>query len=317
MPRLPLLILLAATLAGCAAEEPPLRIGALVWPPYELAYLAENRGFFDSRRIELVDYQTPAEVTRAYRYGLIDAFFLTTQFAIPSASQLQDSRITYVIDFSVGGDALLARPDIDGLQGLEGKTIGVEASPLGGYMLQRVLDFAQLTREQVSLRYVDTPDQVEAYASGTVDAVITYEPYRSRVLTMGAQQLFSSRRIPGEIVDVLIVPETVIDQRERALREFVRGLERARQLLERSPETALPVMAEREKLSPRLLQQALRGVRLISLAENRQLLAGDDPNLRYLLERQSKVMRRAGLAPDTVGFERLIDPRLVTEAPAP
>lgn len=306
---------LALLLCGCAAEKPPLRIGVLVWPPYELAYLAEERGYLDGTRIELVDYQTPAEVTRAFRYGLIDAFFLTTQFALPGARQLQGSRIAYVIDFSVGGDAVLARPEIQGLSDLAGKSIAVEASPLGGYMLQRLLDFAGLSRADVRLRYVDTPDHVDAYASGAVDAVITYEPYRSRVLTLGAHEIFSSRRIPGEIVDVLIVPEAVLDERTADLRDFVMGLERARLYLEDSREDALAVMAEREKLSPALLSRALEGVRLISLEENRQMLTGSDPTLRTLLERQAEVMRRAGLAPETVGFDRLIEPRLVKETP--
>lgn len=313
MMRRPLLALLALTLAGCATEDPPLRVGALVWPPYELAYLARERGYFDDRRIELVDYQTPAEVTRAYRYGLIDAFFLTTQFALPSARQLQDSRIAYVIDFSVGGDALLARPDIETLPELAGRRIGVEASPLGGYMLQRVLDFGALSRSEVDLHYVDTPDHVDAYASGRVDAVITYEPYRSRVLTMGATEIFSSRRIPGEIIDVLIVPKATLATREKDLRVFVQGLEKARRFLAEDPETALPVMARREQLSPPLLQQALEGMRLISLEENRRMLTGQDPVLQRLLKQQADVMRRAGLTRETVGIEQLIDPALVTE----
>jgi NitT/TauT family transport system substrate-binding protein len=306
-------VLLALLLVGCAAEKPPLRIGALVWPPYELAYLARDRGFFDTDRIELVDYQTPAEVTRAYRYGLLDAYFLTTQFALPGAGQLQDSRIAYVIDFSIGGDALLARPGIENLQDLAGRRIGVEAGPLGGYMLRRALDVAGLSRGDVALRYVDTPDQVDTFAKGAVDAVITYEPYRSRALDLGARELFSSRRIPGEIVDVLMVPNRVMNARQAELRDFVRGLEKARRFLEEHPDEALPVMAQRQQLSPAQLQRALDGTRLISLEENQRLLGGQDSILQTLLERQVEVMRRAGLAPESPGMGRLIDPRLVAE----
>lgn len=314
MVRRSLLVLLALLFVGCAVEEPPLRIGTLVWPPYELAYLAQNREFFDIGRINLVDYQTPAEVTRAYRYGLIDAFFLTTQFALPAARQLQDSRIAYVIDFSIGGDSLLARPEIEGLADLKGRRIGVEASPLGGYMLQRALDFAGLSRADMELQYVDTPDHVDAFANGTVDAVITYEPYRTRILTLGATELFSSRQIPGEIIDVLIVPGAVMAAREADLRNFVLGLEKARRFLDTNPIEALPIMAEREQLSPSLLKQALEGVRLISLEENRDMLSGPDSSMKHLLERQREVMRRANLAPKTAGIEQLIDPRLVEEA---
>lgn len=308
-----LLVLLALLLVGCAVEEPPLRIGTLVWPPYELAHLAHSREYFDTGRIKLVDYQTPPEVTRAYRYGLIDAYFLTTQFALPGARQLQNSRIAYVIDFSIGGDALLARPGIENLADLKGRRIGVEASPLGGYMLQRVLDFAGLSRADVELQYVDTPDHVGAFADGTVDAVITYEPYRTRVLTQGATELFSSRQIPGEIIDVLIVPNAVMAAREADLRDFVHGLEKARQFLDTNPGEALPIMAEREQLSPGLLKRVLEGMRLMTLAENRDMLSGSNSSLQLLLERQADVMRRANLAPETAGIKQLIDARLVEE----
>lgn len=313
MIRQCLLAILALLMVGCATEEPPLRIGALVWPPYELAYLARDRGYFDTNRIELVDYQTPAEVTRAYRYGLIDAYFLTTQFALPGVTHLPNSRIVYVIDFSIGGDALLARPGIETLSDLENRRIGVEASPLGGYMLQRALDFGALARDDLTLHYVDTPDQVRAYASGAVDAIITYEPYRSRVLSRGATELFSSRRIPGEIIDVLIVPDAVMDARQADLREFVRGVEKARRFFIEHPEEALAVMAGRQKLSPAVLERALEGVRLISLEENRSLMSGRGSTLLSLLNQQAKNMHRAGLVAEPPELDDLIDPRLVEE----
>ena len=302
----------ALLLAACGPERETLRIGVLVWPPYELAYLAQHRGYFDPGEIELVDYQTPAEVIRAFRYGLIDSCLITTQFVLSDRGAAAPARIAYVIDISHGGDALLVRPGIPSLADLAGRRIAVEASPLGGYMLRRVLDFADLDPEDVELVYVDTPDHVAAYADGAVDAAITYEPYRSRILQLGGVELFSSRQIPGEIVDGLLVPERVLATRAATLRTFVRALERARLDLLESPQEALSVMAGREQLSPEELARTLEGMELVSLAENRRLLLGTNPKLAPLLARQAEVMRRAGLAERSVDPRSLIDTRLLT-----
>jgi NitT/TauT family transport system substrate-binding protein len=306
-----LLASVALLLGACGTEREALRIGVLVWPPYELAYLAQHRGYFDPGEIELVDYQTPAEVIRAYRYGLIDACFLTTQFILSDRGATAPSRIAYVVDRSAGGDALLARPEIGSLAALAGRRIAVEAGPLGGYMLRRVLDFADLDPEDVELAYIDTPDHVAAFRDDTVDASITYEPYRSRILQLGAVELFSSRQIPGEIIDGLLVPERVLATRDAVLRTFVRALERARQDLLDSPDEALGVMAGREGLSPPELARALDGMELVSLEENHRLLAGPSPELAPFLAQQAEVMRRAGLTERSIDPRSLIDARLL------
>jgi NitT/TauT family transport system substrate-binding protein len=311
MSRRSLLVLLALCLGACAPAPPALRIGVLVWPPYELALLARDRGYFAPSSIELVDYQTPSEVTRAYRYGLIDALFLTTHSILAEEEDSRATRIAYVIDISAGGDALLARPALTSLPDLAGRRIGVEAGPLGGYMLQRALDLAGLERDEVELRFVDTPDLVNAYREATVDAVITYEPYRSQILALGAGELFSSRQIPGEIVDVLLVPDEILAARRPVLAGFVRALERSRTDLEREPHPALRLMSRRQGLTTDELRLALEGVEIVSLEENRRLLGGPNPALLPLLAKQAQVMQRAALGGTGVRPATLIDARLL------
>lgn len=306
------LVIAAALLAACATDTGPLRIGVLVWPPYELAFVAANEGLFDARRVELVDYQTPAEIARAYRYGLVDGCFLTTQFVLSGQGTLARARIVYVIDVSTGGDALLARPGIESLASLAGRRIAVEAGPLGGYVLQRALDFGGLTRDDTELVYVDTPDHVDAYRDGIADAVVTYEPYRTRLLNEGAVELFSSRQIPGEIVDVLFVSSESSARDERALEELVHGLVQARRDFLAAPRRVLQTMTAREHLSVDDLERAFEGVRLVSLEENRRLLAGERPGLLSLLERQATVMQAAGLGGKWTASPT-IDPSLLPE----
>ncbi|MFP5505365.1 MAG: ABC transporter substrate-binding protein, partial [Gammaproteobacteria bacterium] len=272
-------------------------------------YLARNQQRYPQQDIKLVDYQTPAEMVRAYRYGLLDGIFVTTQFILDRRMLPEDTRIVYVIDSSSGGDSLVAQPGIRHLHELEGRRVGIEAGPLGGYMLQRACEAAGLERHEIELVYVDTPDQETAFRQGRVDAVITYEPTRSLLLKHGAVELFSSRQIPNEILDVLLVSTEVLATRERELRAFVAALSLARDALDTADESALQPLAQRQGLSVAEFKEALAGMVLLGLDENRALFSGQRPLLTYL-ETQIDTMLAARLIGNPIEPARVIDDRL-------
>lgn len=309
MPRLVLAVLLVLSLAACSPAQEPVRIGILVWPPYELAYLARSQQRDPDRHIRLVDYQTPAEMVRAYRYGLLDGIFVTSQFILDRRLLPEDTRIVYVIDSSAGGDSLVAQPGIRHLHELEGRRVGIEAGPLGGYMLQRACEAAGLERHDIELVYVDTPDQEAAFREGRVDAVITYEPTRSLLLKHGANELFSSRQIPNEILDVLLVSTETLAARERELRAFVAGLSQARDTIDAADASVLQPLAQRQGLSVAEFKEALAGMVLLGLDDNRALFSGERPLLTHL-GTQIDTMLAARLISDPIDPAQVVDDRL-------
>ena len=311
---LALALALAVALAGCRAPEPALRVGTLAWPPYDLAYLARQRGDLDSERIELVEFQTPAELVRSFRYGLVDAMFVTSHFALSTAHDMPDSRIVYIVDVSLGGDALLARPGIESAEQLRGARIGVEAAPLGIYMLVRALNLLDLDRDDVEIVHVDTPDQTEAFLSGRVDAVVTYEPTRTMLLANGANQLFGSEQIPFEIIDVLMTRETTLEDRTDDLIGLVEAMNRALTAYRDDPQESSVIMADRREVPVEQFRDAMQSVRLFDIEDNHRLLRADDGPVRRGLLEQCEVMVREGLLVTTPDFEPLIDRRIVEAA---
>lgn len=296
---------------GCSRPEEPVRIGVLVWPPYELAYLAHEKGYFDTSSIELVDFLSPAEMVRSYRFGLIDAMFVTSQFALTNANNLADSRIIYVVDFSAGGDSLIAQPGIESAAELKGKRVGVEAGPLGLYTLERALEGSGISRDDIELVYLDTPDQKTAFETKRIDAVATYEPTRSQLLKQGANDLFNSKEIPLEIIDVIIAKERAIDSSREEFAEFIEGVEQALVDFRENPKLAAEIMIEREQLSVPEFLLAMQGMHLVDLDENRALLLGDDERLLHGLQRQCDVMVDAGILDSRPNIRQIIDTSVV------
>lgn len=315
LPPLTALLLVATIAQGSSCRETPsdVRIGVLVWPPYELFYLARDLGHYDDVDVQLVDYHTPAEAMRAYQNDVIDGVALTTDFLLQVSEREEGHRAVLVIDYSAGGDCLIAQPGIRAIADLRGKTIGLEMSTLGQHMLTRALESAQIELDDVELRFYDMPDHAAAYRSGEVDALITYEPVRTHLLDDGGSLLFDSTAIPTEISDVLFFREALIDERQETLRAVVDGYFAALDYLHREPELAATLRAPREGVSPEQFLHALTLVRLPDREENQRLLGGDAPGLILDAARIRDILVRAGKVSPGLSLVELTDDRLVRD----
>jgi len=274
-------------LAACHADREPLRVGLLVWPPYELLHVADNRGYFGEQRIELVDYSTPAAVMRAYENGVVDAVALTSTFLNGLGVADPEQRVVLVIDFSAGGDALVGRPGVDDLVSLRGRRVGMEQSSLAGFLLMQALAREDVDLSEVEVVPLDLPDQPGAFERGEVDAIITYEPIVTTLVQQGGSVLFDSRQIPGEIVDVLITNATVIERRAPELEALVRGFYRALEAFRTDPDGVAMIAARREGITPEEFLAALALTHVPDAVEGLELLEADDgllPHLRRMRE---------------------------------
>jgi NitT/TauT family transport system substrate-binding protein len=301
--------------AGCPKRAaPPLRVGVTLWPAYEVFRLAQSLGYYSSADIQLVDFGSLAEAQRAYEAQVIDALCTTAEFALQLEERSREHRIVLVIDISNGGDTLVARRGIDALGDLKGKRVGFEAGGLGAYMLTRALEKAGLSTRDVIVVPVDLAEQQAAFESGSVDAVVTYEPVRTKLLAKGGREIFSSRDIPGEIMDVLLVRTKLLDRRSDVLKKLVDGWFRGRDYLAQHPADAASRVTPRQGVTAEEYLRALDGAILPSLEENRRLLAGASSPLVSPLRRLSEVAASRGILKGPVDPAPLLDDRLVRAA---
>lgn len=276
--------------ATVQAGEPPLRLGTNVWPGYEPLYLARGLGHLDSTRVALIEYLSASEVIRAFRNRAIQAAALTLDEALLLVDGGLAVQVVLVTDVSNGGDAVLARPPVKRIEQLRGRRIGVESGALGAYVLSRALEIGGLDLAAVEIVHLPINEHRTAYQQGTVDALVSFEPVRSQLIASGAREVFSSRDIPGEIVDVVVVerhfrlehPQLV----EHLLNAWFKGLDH----LHSHPSDAATRMSARLNLSPEAVLASFAGLQLPDRAENRAFLGGAKPKLRAVAERLQNVM---------------------------
>ncbi|MEG4320094.1 MULTISPECIES: ABC transporter substrate-binding protein [unclassified Microcoleus] len=298
-------------LASCTKTEPPLRVGANVWPGYETLYLARSLGYYDNTPIRLVDYPSGTEEVRAYRNGEIEAAGISIDQALVLAATNPDVKIVVVMDFSNGGDVILGKPEIQNLQGLKSRPVGVESTALGAFIITRALEQKSMSPQDIKIVSLGVSEHERAFKDGKVDAVVTFGSARTKLLAAGAKLLFDSSQIPGEIVDVLIVREEVINKQPKALQALVDGRFRALDYLTKNPQDAASRMAPRTGVTPEQFLESLKGLSSPNLEENQKLLGKTDPSLLNGVKRLSQVMLENKLLPKAVDSAPLLDERLV------
>jgi NitT/TauT family transport system substrate-binding protein len=308
-PVLPLVMILGV-IAACSPTPPqPLHIGTNVWPGYEPLYLARELGYFDGQPIHLVEHAAATEVIRAFRNGIIEAAALTLDEVLLLAQHGQNPRIVLVMDFSQGGDTLIAQTAISKLDDLRGRRIGVENTALGAYMLKRTLDHAGLEHTDVEIVSLPVDKHQRAFLSGQVDAVVTFEPVRSKLLKQGAVELFDSSQIPGEIVDVLVVREAYLKRQPQVVEAMLKGWFKALGYYDSDATASAAIMARRQGLSAEEFLDSLAGLHIPSLQENLEQLNGSSPALDKTASRLQRLMLDHNLQNKVVDLDRLYYPQ--------
>lgn len=300
--------LLAVLACGCdSGQKGPLRIGFNLWPGYEPVTLANQLGYFKKHTVRSVDFASATQVIHAVRNGAIDAAGLTLDETLLLNEDVHDVKIVLIVDISNGADVLLAKPEVASLKDLRGRRIGYEATALGAYMLSRALDTAGVRAEDVKLVAVPVDEHEKVFREGTVDAVVTFEPARSRLIATGAKVLFDSSKIPNEIMDVFVVRESYLKSNPRNVDNLLRGWFKALKYLKENREDAARRLGPRLKLSPKQVIDSYAGLVLPDLARNRAQLAGSPPPILATVKRLSDLMLKKKLLSKVVPIETLID----------
>ena len=261
-------------LNGCEPAPPSvLKIGTNLWPGYESLYLAQNLGFFDNKPIKLIEMPSATEVSHAFRNKALDVAALTLDESLVLMQYVPDLRVILVMDVSKGADVLLARPTIDSLSELKGKRIGVENTAVGAILLDGALQAANLHITDIDFRFITVNGHESAYEKGLVDAIVTFEPHKSKLMSQGAIKLFDSAQIPGRIVDVLVTRQSIIDKHKETLKIIVAAHFQALEYIQQNPGDAALRIAPRLAVKNNEVMKQFDGISLTGLFENQRYLA--------------------------------------------
>jgi NitT/TauT family transport system substrate-binding protein len=296
-------------------EQPttPLLVGVNNWPGFAPLYLAEELGYYQNSSIDIVDYPSTTEVSNGLRSGNLQAGGMSIDENLILAETFPEVRAIMLIDVSNGADVIIAKPELKTLADIKGKKVGVENTALGAYMLSRGLDKAGLSLQDITVVSLGYSEHEAAFKQGEVDAVVTFEPVRSNLLATGAKVLFDSSKIPGEVVDLLVVRKDILETQSKDLEQLVRGWFMALDYLKKEPENAAKIMARRGGITAKEFLPSLKLLSFFTPLENQKLLSQTDQSLVNSANKLSKLMQEKQLLQSNIDFSSLLDARFFTQ----
>jgi NitT/TauT family transport system substrate-binding protein len=199
--------------AASAAEKKSFKVAWSIyvgWMPWDYAQesgilkkWADKYGI----QIELTQINDYVESINQYTAGSFDACVMTNMdmLTIPAAGGV-DSTALIVGDFSNGNDAVVLKGKGKKLTDIRGLPINLVELSVSHYLLARGLETVGLKERDIKVVNTSDADIVGAYAAKDTKAAVTWKPQLSEILAApDAQLVFDSSKIPGEIIDLMVV----------------------------------------------------------------------------------------------------------------
>lgn len=179
------------------------------WEPWQLAEhkkilkkWAEKYGI----GIELVLINDYVESINLYTAGGFQGCAMTNMDAltIPAAGGV-DSTALIVGDFSNGNDGIVMKKGSQ-VKDLKGREIKLVQLSVSHYLLARALDMNGMTERDVKLVNTSDADIAAVFAEDPDGVAVTWNPPLMQCRNVkDANLVFDSSRIPGEIIDLMVV----------------------------------------------------------------------------------------------------------------
>lgn len=180
--------------------------GWMPWPYAAGAGIVKKIADKYGIKIKVTQINDYVESVNQYTAGKFDGVTVTNMDAltIPAAGG-KDTTALIIGDYSNGNDGIVSK-SAKSVAELKGQTINLVELSVSHYLLARALDGAGLKMSDVKTINTSDADIVSAFNTPDVKNVVTWKPQLSEVKKVaGATEIFNSSKIPGEILDLLVV----------------------------------------------------------------------------------------------------------------
>ena len=214
-----------------------------------LIYIAEDQGFFKQNGLNVTirDYDTgvaaingllngDVDIANVAEYPLVGLAFKKER--IQAVGCIDKSKIEYIVGRKDHG--------IENISDLTGKKIGLPRGTLPEFYLGRFLDLHGMSIRDVTLINIPQLQTADAIANGSVDAVVTREPYLSRIMEQHPNGTISwSVQSSQAVYSILICRNDWIKQHPDLVNRFLNSLAEADEYIVLHPDEAKALLQKR------------------------------------------------------------------------
>ncbi len=256
-----------------AAGPTSMKIGTVVWIGYGPFYVAEALDLYKkyNLKVSLQVFTDPALIPPAIASGAIDGGHLTYDQVVGQVASGNAQKVVMPIDYSNGGDAIVADGSIKTVKDFKGKKVGFNPLSPSDFLLSYALKTNGLTDKDINAVSM-TPEAVPAaMASGQMPIGVTYEPSLSQILGQGDGKkfkvVFSSKNAPGLIADVMVFDDKVIKAKPTEISGIIKAYLDGLAYMKAKPDESAKIIGKFMGVTPKEVKEQLSGVYNIPMAE--------------------------------------------------
>lgn len=302
--------------AGSASEgAKTLRVGLVPWLGWGETKIAEVQGYFEEAGIEVEQtvFQSVTEVNTAFLSNQVDLVWLVASDLVVLSDSTSGLKFIYASDYSGEVDAIVGRNVADPKE-LVGKTIAREEVPYEIVFVNKFLESAGLSKDEVNVVPLTAADGSVALVAENLDAVATYEPFVSNALKASDDNtiLFTAAGT-NIIVNGLAGQEDLLESRREDVVAYLTALEKANQFRADNPEEANKIIADWIEVSPEEVADLMSKITMLDIADNKAIAFSEtnDLNAANSISDAGPILVEAGVAKQEIPGEELVDASFV------
>jgi NitT/TauT family transport system substrate-binding protein len=251
---------------GWARADTPVNLGVVTWIGYGPIYCAAAKGYYKNHGLDvkLINFSDNSVMAGALQSGQIDATTLTYDQVIAANARGWKLKVVMPVDYSVGGDAILASAQIHSIKDLKGRKVAFMPASPSDFLLGYALAKDGMSEQDV-LPINTTPEGVVGImAGGSADVGVSYEPNVSVIVKSGGGKRFhvllSSREARGMITDVLVLKDNTIAKNPKLVEGLIRGTLDGLAFMQADPSSAAAIIAKTLEITPSEVKEQLPNI---------------------------------------------------------
>ncbi|MBI4599795.1 ATP-binding cassette domain-containing protein [Candidatus Uhrbacteria bacterium] len=247
-----------------------LNIGLYTWIGTAPFYVAKELGLFEKYAVDVnfVLLEKNDDRTAALLSGEVDLIDSTLDRFLLDRSSASSLQIAALPSRSVGGDALLVRPEIKDFSDLRGKKIGVERGWVNDFFLHYVLDTHGMSLDDIERVDVKESDAGSAMLQNKVDGVVIWEPWLSNIQERSGGRILISTQQEPVLIDALVGLEATLQRRQEEITRLLKALFEATGYMRIHGEHSAEIVSAYLGMSPLEAEGQLRKVEPFTAKEN-------------------------------------------------
>ena len=249
-----------------SATTTPVKLSLTTWIGYSPFYVAEGMGMYKKNglNVTLKTFSDPAMLPSTVTSKAVDGSLMTYDQLVGAVAQGQKLKVVMPIDYSNGGDAVLADASINKITDLKGKKVAYSPLSPSDFLISYALKVNGMSVKDINPINMAPEAIPSAMASKAVPIGVTYEPNVSQILALEGggkfKVIYSSKEAPGLIADVMVFDEAYIKKNRKTISALIKAYLEGLAYMNSNPKEASEIIGKAIGVTGKEALEQLSGV---------------------------------------------------------